>query len=1426
MNKKMLSFCAVSFMALLAAMPGMAQSGYFTAITNLNPAGYWPMHEVEVPGVGDIETNYGSLGPLGTAFYPDWATANGHIIQRQAPGALVDDNDTAVHFTQTKISGTAVSFTNGLFIPHVSPLTTLNPQFSVECWFYPSNISTGVDIWAQNGEEGLNAGPESGVTGYICGIRLVWVNATFVVYGFDNQLNTPTENSNKLATETIAQPTNQWYHLVVTCDPHTNIALFINGTLAASGTDAGKYSPDYWTPLSIGSGLGGTRSIAGSLDEFAVYTNALTQTDIQNHYNAALDPTDYGAYETNVLADDPIIYLRMDGPLYTPPPIASWPVLTNFGSVAVNGVYTPGTLPGLLPGPDWMGGPFAGLASATTVPELSGVSSFADAGYASSYNPTGPAPFSVAAMFRGNPADNRLQTIVGHSTNSWAINLTTLGKLECQLGTNTTSQVTSAGIYNDGNWHQVVEVYTPGSEPAAPGTNALYVDGALDTSVVTVTTNGILPGTNLDVMLGSDPQFTNNPAGVGRQFAGQVCEVALFTNALTAAQVRTLYNFSGVPPIITQQPASGSVDLNGAFTNTVVAIGSIAGYQWYKNDIAIPDQTNASLILNPALAANNSADYYVVVSNSYTSVTSAVVSLTVNAGAAIAAQTPSNVEVFAGSSPTLFMDAVGTGTLQFQWTSNGNVISGATGSSYTVVNPQSAATYIGTVANAYGTNSTSPITLNVVPDPTAPYPVAVLASHPMDYWRLNEPSGNTVGYDYTGGNNGIYTNANLGYPGYTSQFNPQSDPTETAAAFGYSTANDSYLGMVPTIVNFGDPANTSAEFSVEAWIHPNSGVPDGAGLVSLGYGNGGEQFCLDLTTVNNYLNFFVRDAGGTAFDAQSSFAPTDGGWHHVVGVCDEANGFLYLYADGQLVASTNISAGTGLLASTNSLVIGSRQEGFGTQFDDQITGTMNDVAIYNYAMTSGAVQTHYLAAGIAPNNIQVQPPSQNADVGSTVTFTGIATATGPLFYFWTDQNNTLVSTNPVLTLTDVQPGAYSYVLQVTNLYGQASSASATLNVYSGPVALYSDISPLLQQVTPGNPVTLTAGIYGTPPISYQWFINTTNPIPGATNSTYSFLASPGTNTYTLFATNEGGVGISSSSTATVIGSASIGFGNTTEWDLNGGATLTGSPPLLELTDGNLNEARSAFYKIPQNIDGFIATFTYTPAQGGTSLMADGATFTLQNSPSGASARGLDGGELAYGGITPSVAFSVDLFANSPGGPGINWETNGLTSQDGGVPNGGAGPVSINNFDPINVSLYYDYSAGQLDVNLADTNNGASYYTNYTVGNLSALLGANLAYVGFTGSTGGDDAVQTISGFTYSYTSIPMLSVSRAANGSVVISWPETISSSFVLQQSETLTGPWSNVETEPTPNPASPQYQVSISPSVSAQFYRLILPNP
>ena len=111
--------------------------------------------------------------------------------------------------------------------------------------------------------------------------------------------------------------------------------------------------------------------------------------------------------------------------------------------------------------------------------------------------------------------------------------------------------------------------------------------------------------------------------GFTRFFQGVICQVAMYTNALTPAQVLNHYYEAELnapaatsPPIITTQPQSQSVFLGGNVTFSVVAVSALpTTNQWYANSVAIAGQTNSTLTIMNVGSATASTNYSVVVGN-------------------------------------------------------------------------------------------------------------------------------------------------------------------------------------------------------------------------------------------------------------------------------------------------------------------------------------------------------------------------------------------------------------------------------------------------------------------------------------------------------------------------------------------------------------------------------------------------------------------------------------------------------------------------------------------------------------------------------------------------------------------------------------------------------------------------------------------
>ena len=200
-----------------------------------------------------------------------------------------------------------------------------------------------------------------------------------------------------------------------------------------------------------------------------------------------------------------------------------------------------------------------------------------------------------------------------------------------------------------------------------------------------------------------------------------------------------------------------------------------------------------------------------------------------------------------------------------------------------------------------------------------------------------------------------------------------------------------------------------------------------------------------------------------------------------------------------------------------------------------------------------------------------------------------------------------------------------------------------------------------------------------------------------------------------------------------------GFPSAAGLATNGSTSLAGTS--LQLTNGGLNEAGSAFFATPVNIQAFNTDFIFQL----TNPAADGFTFTIQNM--GPAALGTDGGSLGYAHIGKSVAVKFDLFQNA-GDPSNN--STGLF-VDGALPMGsssidltGSG-INLHSGDKMDANLAYDGET--LTLTLTDLVTQATWSHPFVV-NIPAIVGANTAYVGFTAGTGGLTSIQQILNWTF------------------------------------------------------------------------------
>jgi DNA-binding beta-propeller fold protein YncE len=605
--------------------------------------------------------------------------------------------------------------------------------------------------------------------------------------------------------------------------------------------------------------------------------------------------------------------------------------------------------------------------------------------------------------------------------------------------------------------------------------------------------------------------------------------VAVVTNAVSSATSAeaTLTVLLPGQLFILGQPQSQTLSEGRSLQFTVSASGSgPVFYWWYFNGTPIAGATNSVLVITN-VSTTNLGNYFVVLTNSVGSLTSAVASLTVAFSPQIVIQ-PGNQAAVLGSNATLVVVAVGKSPLSYQWQFDGTNLAGATGASLTIANAQlaNAGNYQVIVSNIYGSTTSAMAALTVTPPP--PFFVFSFGTPGSGQGQFSSPlavapdsSANIYVADL--GNNriekfdskGAYllqwgsSGTNFG------QFNgPSGLALDSAGNVYVADVNNNRIQKFNStgafITQWGGLGSNPGQFSLPTGLaidasdsvfvadFGNSRIQkfssNGAFITQWGSGgtNAGQfRFAQAAkVAVDGSGNVYVTDAGNTrvqkfggggTFLAQWSVQPTNGALTpysiavDLVGnvyVGDYAHRIQRFATDGTYLTQWgSYGTSTGQFAFPDGLAV-------------DATGN------FIYVADTGN-QRIQVFAYIFPPFITSQPTNQIALVGSNVTLTIQASSPGPLSYQWqlngTNIQGAMASSLIVSNAQIASSGNYQVV--ITNLYGTTTSAVATLAVGFPPQIVG---SPISQSVPVGVSAAFTVAATGTAPLTYQWQFKGTN----------------------------------------------------------------------------------------------------------------------------------------------------------------------------------------------------------------------------------------------------------------------------------------------------------------------------------------------
>ncbi|MGA3072031.1 MAG: chitobiase/beta-hexosaminidase C-terminal domain-containing protein, partial [Terracidiphilus sp.] len=442
------------------------------------------------------------------------------------------------------------------------------------------------------------------------------------------------------------------------------------------------------------------------------------------------------------------------------------------------------------------------------------------------------------------------------------------------------------------------------------------------------------------------------------------------------------------------------------------------------------------------------------------------------------------------------------------------------------------------------------------------------------------------------------------------------------------------------------------------------------------------------------------------------------------------------YSTSQTVTIGDSQSGTTIYYTTNGTTPTTSSTVYSSAITVSATETLEAIAVEASYTNSAVASATYTIAPVLPTPT-FSPAAWTYTTSQSVT---ISDATSGTTIYYTTNGTTPTTSSTVYTgAITVSATETLKAIAVETGYTNSAVASATYTI--APVLPAPTFSLAAGTYTTSQTVTISDATAGT---TIYYTTNGTTPTTSSTKYTGAITVSA-TETLEAIAVEAGCTNSPAVSAAYIITAETsyISYPSdgitASSLSLNNGPTVTGG--VLQLTDGGTAEMRSAWSTTTVPVSGFTTDFTFQMLNA----VADGMTFTIQNDPKGMWALGNGGSGLGYQGIQNSVALKFDIYNDA----GEGTDSIGVYT-DGAAPTMPATDLSSSGVTLLSGDLMHAhlvYSGTTLTVTLTDTKTGASATNQFTV-NIPSVVGGNTAYVGFTGGTGSNTAVQQVTSWTY------------------------------------------------------------------------------